>query len=91
MDDFAYVIYRVKTQLENINYPNGDISDIGNEIGIALGQYLSTEEELNDFIIDYSSFTINNNVNNTSIICFPLSPKPHEVYETDIIIKKYWK
>jgi hypothetical protein len=36
--------------LENINYPNGDISDIGNEIGIALGQYLSTEEQLNDFI-----------------------------------------
>lgn len=50
MDNFAYVIYRVKTQLENINYPYGDISDIGNEIGIALGQYLSTEEELNDFI-----------------------------------------
>jgi hypothetical protein len=36
--------------LENINYPNGDISDVGNEIGIALGQYLSTDEELNDFI-----------------------------------------
>jgi hypothetical protein len=50
MDNFAYVIYRVKTQLENINYDNGDISDVGNEIGIALGQYLSTEEELNDFI-----------------------------------------
>jgi hypothetical protein len=50
MDNFAYVIYRVKTQLENINYPNGDISDVGNEIGISLGQYLSTEEELNDFI-----------------------------------------
>jgi hypothetical protein len=50
MDNFAYVIYRVKTQLESINYSNGDISDIGNEIGIALGQYLSTDEELNDFI-----------------------------------------
>jgi hypothetical protein len=50
MDNFTYVIYRVKTQLENINYANGDISDVGNEIGIALGQYLSTEEELNDFI-----------------------------------------
>ena len=50
MDNFAYVIYRVKTQLENINYDNGDISDVGNEIGIALGQYLSTEEELKDFI-----------------------------------------
>ena len=50
MDNFAYVAYCVKTQMENINYANGDISDIGNEIGIAIGQYLSTEEELNDFI-----------------------------------------
>ncbi len=50
MDDFKHILNRIKTQLENINYPNGDISDIGNEIGIALGQYLSTEEELNDFI-----------------------------------------
>ena len=53
--------------------------------------FITYIQELNDFIIDYSSFTINNNVNNTSIICFPLSPKPHEVCETDIIIKKYWK
>jgi hypothetical protein len=50
MDNFAYVIYRIKTQLEKVNYDNGDMSDVGNEIGIALGQYLSTEEELNDFI-----------------------------------------
>ena len=48
-------------------------------------------QELNDFITDYSTFSIDNNMNNISIICFPLSPKPHEVYETDIIIKKYWK
>jgi hypothetical protein len=50
MDNFAYVIYRIKTQLEKVNYDNGDMSDVGNEIGIALGQYLSTEEEINDFI-----------------------------------------
>jgi hypothetical protein len=50
MDNFAYVIYRIKTQLENINYPYVDVSDIGNEIGIALGKYLSSEEELKDFI-----------------------------------------
>jgi hypothetical protein len=50
MDNFSYVIYRIKTQLEKVNYDNGDMSDVGNEIGIALGQYLSTEEELNDFI-----------------------------------------
>jgi hypothetical protein len=50
MDDFKHILNRIKTQLENINYPNGDISDVGNEIGIALGKYLSTDEELNDFI-----------------------------------------
>jgi len=50
MDNFIHILNRIKTQLEKVNYDNGDISDVGNEIGIALGQYLSTNEELNDFI-----------------------------------------
>ena len=50
MDNFIHILNRIKTQLEKVNYDNGDISDVGNEIGIAIGQYLSTEEELNDFI-----------------------------------------
>ena len=50
MDNFTYILNRIKTQLDNVNYDNGDISDIGNEIGFAIGEHLSTEEELNDFI-----------------------------------------
>jgi len=50
MDNFTYILNRIKTQLDNVNYDNGDISDIGNEIGVAIGEHLSTEEELNDFI-----------------------------------------
>jgi hypothetical protein len=36
--------------LGNVSYRNGDISDVGNEIGVTIGEYLSTEEKLNDFI-----------------------------------------
>ena len=50
MDNFTYILNRIKTQLDNVNYDNGDISDIGNEIGVAICEHLSTEEELNDFI-----------------------------------------
>ena len=50
MDNFTYILNRIKTQLDNVNYDNGDISDIGNEIGVAIGEHLSTEEELQDFI-----------------------------------------
>ena len=50
MDNFTHILNRIKTQLDEVNYDNGDISDIGNEIGIAIGEYLSTEEELKDFI-----------------------------------------
>ncbi len=50
MDNFIHILNRIKTQLEKVNYDNGDISDVGNEIGIVLGEFITTEEELNDFI-----------------------------------------
>ena len=50
MDNFTHILNRIKTQLEKVNYDNGDMSDIGNEIGIVLGEFITTEEELNDFI-----------------------------------------
>ena len=54
--------------------------------------FVSYIQEFNNGIIDYSSLTeIKNNDNKYSIICFPLSPKPHEIYETDVIIKQNWK
>mgnify|MGYP000058558454 CR=1 FL=1 len=50
MDNFIHILNRIKTQLEKVNYDNGDVSDIGNAIGIVLGEFITTEEELNDFI-----------------------------------------
>ena len=50
MKEFEDVINSLLNQLRDVNYKNGDISDVGNEIGIAIGEHLSTEEGLNDFI-----------------------------------------
>lgn len=50
MDNFTHILNRIKTQLENVNYDNGDVSDVGNEIGIVLGDFIHTESELQDFI-----------------------------------------
>jgi hypothetical protein len=48
--DFKEIIAGLIQSLESIQYSNGDISDVGNEIGIAIGEQLSTEQDLNDFI-----------------------------------------
>jgi len=48
--DFKEIIEGLIQSLESIQYSNGDISDVGNEIGIAIGEHLSTEQGLNDFI-----------------------------------------
>jgi len=50
MDNFKHILNRIKTQLEDVDYDNGDVSDIGNEIGIVLGEFITTESELKDFI-----------------------------------------
>ena len=50
MDNFKHILNRIKTQLDEVNYDNGDMSDIGNEIGIVLGEFITTESELQDFI-----------------------------------------
>ena len=50
MNEFEKIMDRLSISLGNVSYRNGDISDVGNEIGVAIGEYLSTEEELNDFI-----------------------------------------
>jgi len=50
MGDFTNILNRIKTQLDNVNYDNGDVSDVGNEIGIVLGDFIKTESELQDFI-----------------------------------------
>ena len=50
MNNFTQILNRIKTQLDNVNYDNGDVSDVGNEIGIVLGEVITTESELQDFI-----------------------------------------
>ena len=50
--DFQEILKLITLKLNNVSYNNGDISDIGNEIGLAIGSILEnmTDEEINDFI-----------------------------------------
>ncbi len=50
--DFQRTLKFITSKLDNVSYNNGDISDIGNEIGIAVGAILEniSEEEINNFI-----------------------------------------
>lgn len=44
------IISDVITKLQNIKNPMYDISDIGNEIGIAIGKHIKTEDDKRDLI-----------------------------------------
>jgi len=46
------IVKDLTEQLQKINFSKGDLSDIGNEIGIALGKYISDEMgfEYEDFL-----------------------------------------
>jgi hypothetical protein len=47
------IIKEIIEQLNSVKYENGDLSDIGNEIGIILGKYLEEDKlgyELSSFI-----------------------------------------
>jgi len=50
--NFRKTILSISTKLLALPYDDGDISDIGNEIGIVVGSCVEgmTEEEINDFI-----------------------------------------
>lgn len=50
--DFKKTLTDISTRLPTVKYNNGDISDIGNEIGYTIGLILEnmTEEEISDFI-----------------------------------------
>jgi hypothetical protein len=50
--DFKKTMNEIYMKLPAIPYDEGDISDIGNEIGFTIGSILEnmTEEEINDFI-----------------------------------------
>lgn len=47
------IIKEIIEQLNSVEYENGDLSDIGNEIGIVLGKYVEEDKlgyELSSFI-----------------------------------------
>lgn len=50
--DFQEILKLMTLKLNNVSYNNGDISDIGNEVGFGIGSILEnmTQEEINDFI-----------------------------------------
>lgn len=50
--DFQEVLKYMTLKLNNVSYNNGDISDIGNEVGLAIGSILEnmTDEEIDDFV-----------------------------------------
>lgn len=50
MTEFTHILIQIKKHLEKVPYDDGDLSDVGNEIGIVLGRYIDKEQDLKDFI-----------------------------------------
>jgi hypothetical protein len=49
MENFAKINNEIVSQLKSICY-SGDLSDIGNEIGIIIAKYFDKENTVDDFI-----------------------------------------
>ena len=49
MEKFNIVKSEIREQLDKINY-YGDLSDLGNEIGIVIAKFFDEENTINDFI-----------------------------------------
>ena len=50
MPEFTQILNQLCEHLESVRYEDGDLSDVGNEIGIVLGRYIDKEQDLKDFI-----------------------------------------
>ena len=50
MSNFKNIINDIIKQLENIEYQNGDLGDVGNNIGIAVGKYIQFGDDKDDFL-----------------------------------------
>jgi len=48
--EFKKTIKKLITDLSEVEYSKGDVSDIGNEIGLSLGLHLDSEDKIEDFI-----------------------------------------
>ncbi len=49
-EDFTPVLEDIAEKITNVEYPVLDISDVGNEIGIAVGKYIKTEQHKREFV-----------------------------------------
>ena len=45
MDNFQHILKQIREHMEKVSYDNGDLSDVGNEIGIVLGNFIETEQD----------------------------------------------
>jgi hypothetical protein len=50
MDNFQHILKQISESLSKVSYENGDLSDVGNEVGIAIGNYITTEQDFKDFV-----------------------------------------
>jgi hypothetical protein len=53
MENIKHITEELSTVLQNLHYQSGDMSDIGNEIGIVIAKYFNKNKlgfELEDFI-----------------------------------------
>ena len=50
MDNFQHLLKQISESLSKVQYEYGDMSDVGNEIGIVLGNYITNEQEFKDFV-----------------------------------------
>lgn len=50
MDNFQHILKQIKEHMEKVSYDSGDLSDVGNEIGIVLGNYIETEQDFKDLV-----------------------------------------
>lgn len=55
MTKFEEIKKDIILHLEKVNYSAGDLGDIGNEIGLAIGKY-TMEEKAKDNALDVNSF-----------------------------------
>ena len=55
MTKFEQIKKDIMLQLAKVNYRSGDLTDIGNEIGVAIGKY-TMEENAKNNALDTESF-----------------------------------
>ena len=48
--EFKKTIKKLITDLSEVEYSKGDVSDLGNEIGFSIGLHLDSEDKIEDFI-----------------------------------------